>query len=342
MPPARRGLIRALDCFRVFGTVVQSKTDYLPNAQHVAQIVRRVRNESVLTVKRFATGSRHFVYDVVTESRQNFVVRIATPENKESLLGAMYWCKLLKPKGVQLPDVLYSDIDAATSPFPYLIIERLAGKDLGIVYPQLSKDEKKTLAGEMARIQEIAGTLPPGKGFGFVSSYESSCFQRTWVDVLSNSLDRSRKRIQAIGAVDARHVDRVAGKIGKYESYFSQVNPKCFLDDITTKNVIVRDGKLSGIVDVDCVCFGDNLFTIALTRMSLLNTDFDLDYVDYWCDAANLREGQREVLQFYTALFCVDFMSELGQVFNKEQPPLVKAEDVQRLSGILDALMHQI
>lgn len=321
---------------------MKSKTDLLPNEQDVAQIVQRIRNESVLTVNRFATGSRHFVYDVVTESGQNFVARIATPENKESLLGAMYWYKLLKPKGVQLPNVLYSDIDAIGSRFPYLIIERLAGKDLGIVYPQLSNDDKKTLAGEMARIQEIAGTLPPGKGFGFVGSYESSCFQKAWIDVLYDSLDRSRKRIQTIGAADAQHVDRVAAKIGKYESYFSQVNPKCFLDDITTKNVIVHDGKLSGIVDVDCVCFGDNLFTIALTRMSLLNTGFDLDYIDYWCDAANLREEQREVLQFYTALFCVDFMGELGQVFNKEKPPLVKAEDAPRLSGILDALLHQI
>lgn len=321
---------------------MQSKGHYLPNEQHAAQIVQRVRNESVLKVDRFATGSRHFVYDVVTESRQNFVVRIAMPENKESLLGAMYWHKLLKPKGVQLPNVLYSDIEAVTSPFPYLIIERLAGKDLGVVYPQLSKDEKKTLAGEMARIQEIAGTLPPGKGFGFVGSYESSCFQRTWIDVLYNSLDRSRKRIQTIGAIDSQHVDKVAGKIGKYESYFSQVNPKCFLDDITTKNVIVHDGKLSGIVDVDCVCFGDNLFTIALTRMSLLNTGFDLDYIDFWCNAANLSEEQREVLQFYTALFCVDFMSELGQVFNKEKPPLIKAEDAQRLNSILDTLLHQI
>jgi len=321
---------------------VKSRADYLPNEQHVAQIVQRVRNESVLTVDRFTTGSRHFVYDVVTESRQNFVVRIAKPENKESLLGAMYWYKLLKPRGVQLPNVLYSDLEAVTSPFPYLIIERLAGEDLGIVYPQLSKDEKKSLASEMARIQDIAGTLPLGKGFGFVGSYESSYFQRTWIDVLYNSLERSRKRIQTIGAVDAQQVDRVAGQMRKYESYFSQVTPKCFLDDITTKNVIVHDGKLSGIVDIDCVCFGDHLFTIALTRMSLLNMGFDLDYIDFWCEAASLSEEQREVLQFYTALFCVDFMGELGQRFNKDKPPLVKAEDAQRLNGILDALLLQI
>jgi len=321
---------------------MESQLNYLPDKQQVAHIVQKSMGESVLTVDRFSTGACHFVYDVTTESHQTFVVRIAKSENKEFLTGAMYWHKLLKPKGVPLPNILYSDIEAVTSPFPYMIIERLAGQDLGIVYPQLSKDEKKVLAGEVSRIQETAGTLPFGKGFGFVGSYESGSFLKAWIDVLYSSLARSRKRIQAIGAVDSRHVDRVAEKIAKYGGYFSQVKPKCFLDDTTTRNVIVHNGKLSGIVDVDFACFGDNLFPIALTRMSLLNTGFDLDYIDFWCDVADVTEEQRDVLQFYTALFCVDFMGELGQTFNKESSQSVKAEDIQRLSNILDVLLNQV
>jgi aminoglycoside phosphotransferase (APT) family kinase protein len=269
------------------------------------------------------------------------VVRIARPENKQFLAGAMYWHNILKPTGIPLPNVLYADVEAAASTFPYIIIERLAGKDLGLVYTQLSKDEKKALAGEVARIQEIAGSLPPGNGFGYVSSYESASFQNAWVDVLYNSLERSRKRIEAIGAVDARHVDRLRRKIAKYEDYFFRVKPKCFLDDTTTRNVIVNNGKLSGIVDVDCVCFGDNLFSIALTQMSLLNTGFDSDYIGFWCEAANVTDEQRSVLRFYTAVFCVDFMGELGQTFNKESPQLAKIEDVQRLGNILDDLLSK-
>lgn len=321
---------------------MEGEAQNLPSKQNATQIVEQVVNQSVLKVERFATGACHFVYDVVTESQQNFVVRIARPENKEFLASAMYWYNFLKPKGIPLPNVLYADIEATTSPFPYIIIERLAGKDLGLVYPQLSKDEKKVLAGEVSRIQEIAGTLPSGRGFGYVNSYESGSFQKEWIDVLYNSLDRSRKRIEAIGAVDSRHVDRLTNKIATYEDYFSQVKPKCFLDDTTTRNVIVNDGKLSGIVDVDFVCFGDNLFPIALTQMSLLNTGFDLDYIGFWCDAAKVTDEQRSVLPFYTALFCVDFMGELGQTFNKKSPQLAKAEDIQRLSNILDNLLNKI
>jgi Ser/Thr protein kinase RdoA (MazF antagonist) len=311
----------------------------IPSEQNATEIVERVVNQSVLKVERFVTGDCHFVYDVVTESRQNFVVRIARPENKKFLAGAMYWYNILKPEGIPLPNVLYADLEGASSPFPYIIVERLAGKDLGLVYPQLSKDEKKALAGEVARIQEIAGTLPFGNGFGYVFSYKSASFQNAWVDVLYASLERSRKRIEAIGAVDARQINKVTNKIAEYEGYFSRVKPKCFLDDTTTRNVIVNDGKLSGIVDVDCVCFGDNLFPIALTQMSLLNTGFDLDYIGFWCDAANVTDEQRSVLRFYTAVFCVDFMGELGQTFNKVSLQLAKVEDIQRLNNILDDLL---
>lgn len=321
---------------------LRSQLNHLPDEQRVADIVQGAMGESVLAVERFSTGACHFVYDVTTEARRNFVVRIAKPANKGFLTGAAYWYRLLKPRGVPLPNILYSDIEAVSSPFPYMILERLPGVDLGIVYPQLSKDEKKLLAVEVSRIQETAGTLPLGKGYGFVGSYEDDSFLKAWIDVLYSSLARSRKRIQTIGAVDSRHVDRVAEKIAKYEGYFSQVKPRCFLDDTTTRNVIVNGGKLSGIVDVDFVCFGDNLFPIALTRMSLLNTGFDLDYIDFWCDAAGVTERQREVLQFYTALFCVDFMGELGQTFNQESAQAIKAQDIERLSGILDVLLNQI
>lgn len=313
-----------------------------PNELHVAEIVRKVRGEAVVQLSRFAVGSCHYVYDVLTESRRKFVVRIAKPENRDSLRGAIYWSALLRPKGVPLPEILHFDLDHITSPFPYLIIERFAGHDLGIIYTKLSKLEKMVLAKRIVDVQEKVGTLPLGRGFGFAGSLESASFRKSWVDVLYASLERSRKRIETIGVLDSRAVDRVEERIGKYENYFSRVRPKGFLDDATTKNVIVHNGKLSGIVDVDCVCFGDSLFTIALTRMSLLNTNFDLDYIDYWCEAANLTDEQQEVLQLYTALFCVDFMGELGQTFNKERQQKVEVKDIRRLTGILEMLLKDI
>ncbi len=311
----------------------------LPNEQDAARIVQQVLNENVLSINRFPTGACHFVYDVVTEKGRNVVARISWPQNRHFLAGAVYWYGFLKPKGLPLPTIISHDLEAVLSPFPSMVLERLAGEDLGVVYPQLSRDQKKVLADEITRVQDVTGSLPLGKGFGFVEGYESNSFHRTWTDFLFSLLERSRSRIQAVGIMDVRQVDRVAKKLDNYSSYFAQIAPRCFLDDITTRNVIVDEGKLSGIVDVDFVCFGDKLLATALTQMSLINMRADLDYIDYWCEAASVTEQQREVLVFYTALFCVDFMGELGQRFNKDRPESINTERVGWLNDALDKML---
>lgn len=320
---------------------LQNQVQKLPDENYVTEIVQQIFDEPATIVERFITGSCHFVYDVVTESGKNFVVRIARTENRAMLAGALYWYHFLKPQGVPLPEIIYSTVDE-NHDFPFMILERLAGKDLGIIYQQLSKVEKRNLAEKIAGIQNKVSALPFGKGFGFVDNYDSVFFREKWIDVLYVSLERSRNRMQTVGIINPQIVDRVAEKFVKFESYFSQIKPKAFLDDITTKNVIVDKGNLSGIVDVDHICFGDNLFTVALTQMSLLRTEFDSDYIDFWCAAADITDEQRKALQLYTALFCVDFMSELGQRFNKATAKTIDSEEVEKLKEILDQLLKQI
>lgn len=127
-----------------------------------------------------------------------------------------------------------------------------------------------------------------------------------------------------------------------FKDYVSLIPPHAFLDDTTTKNVIVDAGKLSGIVDVDVVCFGDPLFTIALTQMALLNKGYELDYIVFWSDLLGLSAEECAALQVYTCLFCVDFLSEIGQVFNKEQPEPIDHRAVMRLTGILDNFLASL
>ena len=62
--------------------------------------------------------------------------------------------------------------------------------------------------------------------------------------------------------------------------------------------MIINKGKLSGIVDVDGACFGDKLYTVALTKMSLLSSKDNLDYIDYWCEELNISEEQYKALEF--------------------------------------------
>ena len=50
--------------------------------------------------------------------------------------------------------------------------------------------------------------------------------------------------------------------------------------------------------------------------------------------------GLRQVVDAYTLLFCVDFMSELGQRFNKEDRPEIDVQKFTRLESVFETLAH--
>ena len=311
----------------------------IPTEQHAADIVEATLGQRARSVQRFSTGLAHYVYDVVTEDGEALVVRIARPDTQAALAGAVYWSKRLRPLGVPLPRILHADLRAKTAPFAFLLLERLPGTDLGNVYSLLSADEKQAIAAGVVQAQQLTGSLPMGQGYGYATSYEAPFPCGAWIDVVYASLVRSRARIQQAQVVDSALVDRAEVVLARFEPYCATMEPRPFLDDTTTKNVLVHDGRLSGIVDVDVVCFGDPLWTVALTQMALLSRGYDLDYIAFWCDALNLTDEQRAVLPFYTAVFCLDFMGEVGQIFNKAHAEPVDQQYVQRLRALFEELI---
>jgi len=310
---------------------MESETHRVPTEESAAEIAHLYFGTPPRRVARFSTGLSGYVYDVTTVTGVRFVVRIGTPDSRAQFAGARYWSRILRPLGVPLPELLGK---GELRGFPYLVLERLAGDDLGTVYSRLTRDDRRAMAGEVCRIQRIVHSLPQGKGFGYAYD-DDGPFQATWASVIDRLLARSRARIEATRQVGTDPVDRVQRQARRFAAYLDTVRPTPFLDDTTTKNVIVHQGRLSGIVDVDWVCFGDPLFTVALTRTALLSMGESLDYTDYWCELLELTPEQHEIIRFNTALFCVDFMSELGQRFNQAPVPPLPADHLLRLETIL-------
>ncbi len=311
----------------------------IPTSEYASEIIERFSGSKLEKVSRFSTGNCHFVYEVVTTNERKYVARIAFPENKTLQEGALFWNRLLKPKGVNLPEIYHFDLE---DKFPYLILERLNGVDLWKVYAELSISEKKSLAKETAKLQMIAKTLPEAKTFGYLETYESKSGSKSWLDLSLKMTDRSRKRIKDIGVFDTKIVDDFDKKIFKYENYFLEVEPKAYFNDITTKNVLIDDGRFSGIVDVDSMCFGDCVQTIGLTKMALLQDNQSLDYIDFWADEMNLNSVQRKMINLYATAACVDFISEIGQQFNNSEKVEIDYERAEKLHDILSDLMKKI
>jgi aminoglycoside phosphotransferase len=293
------------------------KPELKPDATLARALAAAAMGQQPFKAERFTTGSKHYVYEVSFADHAPVVVRIGSEEGRPAMSGASRLSRLLRPMGVPLPEVLAEHVSA---PFPYMILERLAGTDLSHVIRDLPVARLGPIAEQVARAQAVVAAAVPGSGrFGYAVDAASATREK-WSDVLRANLARSRSRIGAAGLFSLGPVETVARLVEGARAELDAMPATAFLHDTTTKNVIVTgDGAFSGIVDVDDLCFGDPRYAAALTLAALLNWGGPTAYVDAWLQHAGARDDR--LFRVYVLVFLVDFMSEHGQVFNGNQRP---------------------
>jgi aminoglycoside phosphotransferase len=264
-----------------------------------------------VSVVRFTTGICHWVFDVRLETGASVVLRMTTASLRPAMVGALHMNKLLRPMGVPLPRVLYADLEAT---FPTLVLERLAGTDLGHVMASLSGQSLKVIAGRLTKAQEIVSRLPAAGRYGYAATAEMAPCE-TWHDVLAESLARSRRRLSRARLFSLEIADRVEDMLKAVQPEANRIRAVPFLHDTTTKNVIVTpNGHFSGIVDVDDLCWGDPRYAPALTLAAIQAFGGSDQYVAAWMQLARFRDDR--LFRSYVALCLLDFLSEQGTAFN--------------------------
>jgi Ser/Thr protein kinase RdoA (MazF antagonist) len=292
------------------------------------EIINEILNTRPDVITRFTNGYCHSVYYVETKDKK-YVLRITGKENEEFYRGSIKWLPKLAVLGIPVPEIIkhgqYSEVF-------FNLMKFIEGRDLGEVYYTLTDPQKHCIAKDLTAIQAKASKLPPAGLFGYNSF-------STWRSFLESLINRSLLRIRQNKIFDENVCDKVASVMSGLNDYFSDIKPVPFLDDITTKNVLVNNGKLSGIVDVDEICYGDSLLVVGLTNMALLSMRADTKYVDYWLDEIDVNDSQRKAVKFYTLLYCVDFMGEQGMRFGNDKNIPANQEVIDLLNATYSKLI---
>ncbi len=288
----------------------------------IQQICKRHFGTPPNDSKRCAVGQGNYVYAVQYEDH-TYIVRCSTEKGAYDM--TVHWLSLLSEIELPVPKIVDSGhLDG----FDYLILSYIEGVDLGEIYPSLTPAEKKQIARELVAIQNKVSSLP-------IKAAE----HWSWRGVVLELLDRAKERILQNGFFDIEKVERLRREIGSLSQYFEAVQPLPYLDDISTKNLLICQGALSGIVDIDEMGFGDTLSYVALTYMALLNEEYDTDYVEYILAEMKPNAAEKRAFLFYTLVFCVDFMGERGMCFLDKQIA-VSPQIVDKLNTIYEMLWN--
>jgi len=306
----------------------------------VAALVHGVLGERVSAVRRFPTGLQHFVYDVALSRGSSVVARIAGPGPRaERAIGSgLAWTRILRGVGVPVAEVLHGSPSPAPPFRPFAILERLEGSDLGHAHGALGEPERRRVAEAVCEIQRRIGRIPAPPGYGYVAAGQTRAPCDSWPDFLRGLLAGGLRAVERGGVLSASALPNLDAHLERIEPRLESVPPRLFFDDATTKNVIVSGGRLSGIVDVDSLCVGDPLLALGLTRTALVSLGEDTGYVDHQADVLGADAAEREALDLYAAIFCVVFLGEHGQRFNRGEPEETDRDAIDRQRAALESL----
>ena len=274
------------------------------SAEQAMRLVADMLGVAPLGATYMDFGHMSVTYEVALPDRQ---VMVRTNERAEVFAGTARNLTILAGLGLPVLRVIASDLSKARYPFAYMILEKIPGRDLRYELPSRTPTQMTRVAARIVGYQRTVATLPHGAGFGWVPIGERAPFT-SWRQLVQAERDKRTSGVQDAELV--RWERRVRGLARSLDPYLRQVVPTCFLDDVTTKNVIIQDGELQGLVDFDVVCYGDPLYTVGLTATAVVSDvgTRELFYVEELCRCWGLTDQQRRVVAFYAVSFALDFM----------------------------------
>ncbi|WP_339266419.1 aminoglycoside phosphotransferase family protein [Paenibacillus sp. FSL K6-1330] len=267
-------------------------------------LITEVYSSPPLKIERMSFGHTNQVYSVTLSDEQ---IILRTNRKPSVLKHTAANIAILSSLGLPVPRVIRTDVSLEKVPFAYMILEHFPGRDLRYELEGMTHEQLAELAVRIISYQRRVSELPRGTGFGWVPIGEQGPFS-SWTQIIDRDIRNHIDNI--IDDVTPETIVLLQKMKHRYMPYFDQVEPICFLDDLTIKNVIVSEGKLQGIVDFDWVCYGDPLYMVALTQTAVVSDigDQGMPYVEALCRQWGANEEQRALIDFYSVIHALQFI----------------------------------
>jgi aminoglycoside phosphotransferase (APT) family kinase protein len=275
------------------------------NPQQVLSTVVKSLKATPLTVERMTfTHSGSVIYSIELPGR-SVILRAST--RCDAFAYTERNIKTMRGLGIPVPTVVASGIVDLEELWTYIILNKIPGRDLYYELTQMSRVQITRLAEQIVSFQASVSTLPHAEGYGW-GQIGIGGPDPTWFYVFQSDEEAAPPESNVSRLDECRIM--VHGMKVRLQPYLNTIRPICFLDDLTTKNVLIEDDCLTGIIDLDCVCFGDPLWTIGATGGCIVS-DIGPEHLFYFeelCRCTGINAEQRQAVNLYASLRALEFL----------------------------------
>lgn len=307
--------------------------------QMIGRVVALHFGENPKDVERMTKGICNEVYNVKLTDKE-IIARLSKEDY--FLKGSSYRIPIFKKLGINVPDVLGEDYSKTEIPYSYQFLSKMEGKDIGDVIADLTDDQLREIAVEISNIIDKVRAIPATDKFGLIWSQEFTELSDTWTERMKIWVDETIERGTKTGIMDDEMRSILEGIYEEYKSYFDQVKPVSYLGDISSKNVMIDNGKFVGLVDLDGAGQGDPLEAIGRIQASWFGTHYGKVYTDAIADNQKLDSDQRKIVLMYALLNRISWTCENGIQFNQNTSSIIDRESEKKDKDIIRALYKEL
>lgn len=269
------------------------------------------------------------VWILSVDGAPRFVLRSTPVGARDSAVSGIRIRKALALAGISVPRSI-----ATTSTIAgYSLCELMThvpGDDLAIAWEGMSHPQAMALAATAARTVALSTALfpdaGPREGWGrHAVGGTAMTFEGPWLVFLHEWLDWVAQRGEANETILPEQTQALARAFDANPGW-PAVARETFIWDVAERNVMVKDGRWSGLVDQDSLMTGDRFVAPALARVALtkIGCPWADDYADCWMDAWQASAVARANERLYAGLYAMQIACKVGRELpdGRKEPPV--------------------
>lgn len=290
------------------------------------------------SIRRMSNGICNEVYLVEAGGRE-VIVRLK--REARYMLGSHYHIPVFQTLGIRVPEILAEDYSGSYVTLAYQVLSTIEGSDINDVIDTLSDDELKGIANEIANVFIKLRCVPNNGKFG-VQWSDGDDLVDSWTGEVRRMTNVVLGWGAKTGVLDDEARDILEWINAEYKDYFDSVQPVTYYGDICAKNVMIHEGRFSGLVDLDALQQGDPLEAVGRIKASWYGTHHGRVYSDAVMDALDLTDDQRRTVTMYALLNRAYWTMENGIQFNQNTSGEVDRDQEKQDKAIVHKLFREL
>lgn len=261
-----------------------------------------------LDITRKTIGICNEVYEVKFADN-SYILRMN--QEKRLIYGTHKFLPLFQKLNIKVPAIIAEDYSKSKFPFCYQIQSKLEGKDLVVVFHELSAASLRAIAKEISLVFDKFNTLPHEQTFGGLTGMHEE-HKESLLTILEDKKKDILARNKISNVLDQEIIDIYDHLIKEYKAYFLNVKPKLYYDDMNSKNVMIHNGQFNGLVDLDFLSKGDYLEGIGGIIAAWYGSESGTVYINAIFEYQNLSSLEQKIANVYAITHLIGWTSEAG------------------------------